>query len=63
MAERGTQLNNEFRHLSVFGESNLEFEYLGDDAKYPEQGDRWGGQFTFEGIYQQAWGNSILLLR
>ncbi|MFI3275701.1 LPS assembly protein LptD [Vibrio sp.] len=55
MAERGTQLNNEFRHLSIFGESNLEFEYLRDDAKYPEQGDRWGGQFTFEGIYQQAW--------
>ncbi|MDH5888217.1 LPS assembly protein LptD [Vibrio splendidus] len=55
MAERGTQLNNEFRHLSDFGESNLKFEFLESDDKYPEQGSRWGGQFNFEGIYQQAW--------
>ncbi|UOE80779.1 LPS assembly protein LptD [Vibrio splendidus] len=55
MAERGTQLNNEFRHLSDLGESNLKFEFLESDDKYPEQGSRWGGQFNFEGIYQQAW--------
>ena len=55
MAERGTQLNNEFRHLSDFGKSNLKFEFLENDDKYSEQGSRWGGQFNFEGIYQQAW--------
>ena len=55
MSERGTQLNNEFRHLSEFGESTVTFEYLDKDSKFKDKGSRWGGQFEFEGIYKQAW--------
>ncbi|MDK9737621.1 LPS assembly protein LptD [Vibrio sp. D404a] len=55
MSERGTQLNNEFRHLSEFGQSTITFEYLDKDSKFKDKGSRWGGQFEFEGIYKQAW--------
>ena len=55
MSERGTQLNNEFRHLSEFGQSTVTFEYLDKDSKFKDKGSRWGGQFEFEGIYKQAW--------
>jgi LPS-assembly protein len=55
MSERGTQLNNEFRHLSQFGQSTIKFEYLDNDNKFKEKGSRWGGQFEFNGIYKEAW--------
>ncbi|MFM2588818.1 LPS assembly protein LptD [Vibrio sp. TBV020] len=55
MQERGTQLNSTFRHLSDFGNTNLKSEYLADDKKYPEYGDRWGFQWEHNGIYQQNW--------
>ena len=55
MSERGTQLNNEFRHLSQFGQSTVTFEYLDNDSKFKEKGSRWGGQFEFNGIYKEAW--------
>lgn len=55
MQERGTQLNSEFRFLSDFGYSTLKSEYLPDDKKYPEYGDRWGFQFEHSGIYQENW--------
>ncbi|MEF1278251.1 LPS assembly protein LptD [Vibrio fortis] len=55
MSERGTQLNNEFRHLSQFGQSTVTFEYLDNDSKFKEKGSRWGGQFKFNGIYKEAW--------
>ncbi|MGY5614384.1 LPS assembly protein LptD [Vibrio brasiliensis] len=55
MQERGTQLNSEFRFLSDFGYSTLKSEYLPDDKKYPEYGDRWGFQLEHSGIYQENW--------
>lgn len=55
MQERGTQLNSEFRYLSDLGYSTLKSEYLPDDQKYPEQGDRWGFQWQHSGIFQENW--------
>ncbi len=55
MQQRGTQLNSTFRYLSDFGTSTLKSEYLPDDKKYEELGDRWGFQFEHNGIYQQNW--------
>lgn len=55
MQQRGNQLNSEFRYLTEYGQGSLKSEYLHDDKKYPEYGNRWGGQFTFNGIYQQSW--------
>lgn len=55
MQERGTQLNSEFRYLSDLGYSTLKSEYLPDDKKYPEQGDRWGFQWQHNGIFQESW--------
>lgn len=55
MEKRGTQLNSNFRYLTEFGQGQIESEYLPDDQKYPEQGDRWAMQYTHDGIYQQNW--------
>ncbi|WP_102545346.1 LPS assembly protein LptD [Vibrio splendidus] len=55
MQERGTQLNSKFRYLSDFGSGSIESEYLPDDKKYSEKGDRWGAQLQHSGIYQQSW--------
>ncbi|WP_100752536.1 LPS assembly protein LptD [Vibrio salilacus] len=55
MQERGTQLNSEFRYLSDLGYGNIKSEYLPDDKKYPELGDRWGFQWQHSGIFQQNW--------
>ncbi|MEL7293327.1 MAG: LPS assembly protein LptD [Pseudomonadota bacterium] len=55
MEKRGTQLNSTFRYLSDFGYSTLKSEYLPDDDKYPEYGDRWGFQWQHSGIFQENW--------
>ncbi|WP_114784852.1 LPS assembly protein LptD [Vibrio tetraodonis] len=55
MQNRGTQLNSEFRYLSDLGYSTIKSEYLPDDKKYPEQGDRWGIQWQHSGIYNENW--------
>ncbi|OLQ87000.1 LPS assembly protein LptD [Vibrio panuliri] len=55
MEARGTQLNSTFRYLTSFGQGEVESEYLPDDKKHPEKGDRWAMQYTHDGIYQQNW--------
>ncbi|WP_192889904.1 LPS assembly protein LptD [Vibrio bathopelagicus] len=55
MQERGTQLNSKFRYLSDFGSGSIDSEYLPDDQKYSEKGDRWGFQLQHSGIFQQSW--------
>ncbi|MDH5919891.1 LPS assembly protein LptD [Vibrio splendidus] len=55
MQERGTQLNSKFRYLSDFGSGSIESEYLPDDKKYSEKGDRWGAQLQHSGIFQESW--------
>ncbi|OEF06420.1 LPS assembly protein LptD [Vibrio genomosp. F10] len=55
MQERGTQLNSEFRYLSDLGYGTIKSEYLPDDKKYTDYGDRWGFQYQHSGIFQQAW--------
>ncbi|ODS10239.1 LPS assembly protein LptD [Vibrio scophthalmi] len=55
MEKRGTQLNSNFRYLTDLGQGQIESEYLPDDKKHPEKGDRWGFQYTHSGIYDQAW--------
>ncbi|MFA0013559.1 LPS assembly protein LptD [Vibrio lentus] len=55
MQERGTQLNSKFRYLSDFGSGSIDSEYLPDDQKYSDKGDRWGFQLQHSGIFQQSW--------
>lgn len=55
MKKRGTQLNSKFRYLSDFGSGSIKSEYLPDDKKYEEKGDRWGAQLEHSGIFQQSW--------
>lgn len=55
MSERGTQLNGDFRYLNFLGQGNIEFEYLPDDQKYLDKGDRWGVQYRHHGIFAQSW--------
>ncbi|CAK3055061.1 LPS-assembly protein LptD [Vibrio crassostreae] len=55
MQERGTQLNSKFRYLSDFGSGSIKSEYLPDDKKHPEKGDRWGAQLEHSGIFQESW--------
>ncbi|NOI01159.1 LPS assembly protein LptD [Vibrio kanaloae] len=55
MQERGTQLNSKFRYLSDFGSGSIKSEYLPNDKKYEEKGDRWGAQLEHSGIFQQSW--------
>ncbi|PMO02915.1 LPS assembly protein LptD [Vibrio sp. 10N.222.54.B6] len=55
MQERGTQLNSKFRYLSDFGSGSIKSEYLPDDKKFEEKGDRWGAQLQHSGIFQQSW--------
>ncbi|MEZ8445939.1 LPS assembly protein LptD [Vibrio splendidus] len=55
MQERGTQLNSKFRYLSDFGSGSIKSEYLPDDKKFEEKGDRWGAQLEHSGIFQQSW--------
>ncbi|WP_194438456.1 LPS assembly protein LptD [Vibrio fluminensis] len=55
MEKRGTQLNSTFRYLTDFGHGQIESEYLPDDKKYLDKGDRWGFQYTHDGIYAQNW--------
>ncbi|MDE1339867.1 LPS assembly protein LptD [Vibrio aestuarianus] len=55
MQERGTQLNSKFRYLSDFGSGSIKSEYLPDDKKYTEQGNRWGFQYEHSGIFNQVW--------
>lgn len=55
MQERGTQLNSKFRYLSDFGSGSIKSEYLPDDKKFKEKGDRWGAQLEHTGIFQESW--------
>ncbi|KGY11731.1 LPS biosynthesis protein [Vibrio tubiashii] len=55
MQNRGTQLDSEFRYLTDFGLSTLKSEYLADDKKNPNLGDRWGFQWQHSGIYKKNW--------
>ncbi|RLQ17889.1 LPS assembly protein LptD [Vibrio sp. SBT000027] len=55
MQERGTQLNSKFRYLSDFGSGSIKSEYLPDDKKFQEKGDRWGTQLEHSGIFQESW--------
>ncbi|MEZ8631051.1 LPS assembly protein LptD [Vibrio lentus] len=55
MQERGTQLNSKFRYLSDFGSGSIKSEYLPDDKKFQEKGDRWGAQLEHSGIFQESW--------
>ncbi|CAH7347416.1 LPS-assembly protein LptD [Vibrio chagasii] len=55
MQERGTQLNSKFRYLSDFGSGSFKSEYLPDDKKFKDKGDRWGAQLEHTGIFQESW--------
>ncbi|MDV7105810.1 LPS assembly protein LptD [Vibrio sp. TH_r3] len=55
MSERGTQLNSKFRYLTGIGQGSIETEYLPDDAKYTDEGDRWGFNWSHSGVFRNSW--------
>jgi len=55
MEKRGTQIDAKFRYLTDLGEGSINTEYLDDDKKYPEQGDRWGFNWSHSGVFLKAW--------
>ena len=55
MEKRGTQLNSKFRYLSDLGSGNIKSEYLPEDKKFKDKGDRWGTQWQHTGIFKEAW--------
>lgn len=55
MEKRGTQVDAKFRYLTELGSGSVKTEYLPDDAKYPEKGDRWGFNWSHSGIFLESW--------
>ncbi|MGF1714847.1 LPS assembly protein LptD [Photobacterium chitinilyticum] len=55
MSNRGLQLNSEFRYLTEAGNGSLSGEYLGDDKSAPDQGARWGFNWSHGGTYKSHW--------
>ncbi|GAM67640.1 outer membrane protein imp [Vibrio sp. JCM 19236] len=55
MTERGVQLDNKFRYLSQFGRGEIQAQYLADDQKYPDLGDRWGVGYKHYGVFDKNW--------
>lgn len=65
MSKRGTQLQNEFRYLTVAGAGIMELDYLGNDklveAAHPGdiQTKRWLYYWNHNGVYNQVWRFSV----
>ncbi|PKE32647.1 LPS assembly protein LptD [Rahnella sp. AA] len=66
MSNRGLQLQNEFRYLTVAGAGLMEFDYLGNDKKIDDQyvqdqnrtsdtTKRWMYYWRHAGVYDQVW--------
>ena len=66
MSNRGLQLQNEFRYLTVAGAGLMEFDYLGNDKKIDDQyvadenrisdkTKRWMYYWVHSGVYDQVW--------
>jgi len=61
MSKRGTQLQNEFRYLTVAGAGVMEFDFLTDDklveAAHPGENNtkRWLYYWQHNGVYEQNW--------
>lgn len=55
MDKRGTQLDAKFRYLTEIGSGSFSTEYLPDDKKYLDKGDRWGFNWSHTGIFKEAW--------
>ena len=55
MSERGLQTDGTFRYLSGWGRGQIEGQYLADDQKYPDLGDRWGVGYTHYGVFDRNW--------
>ncbi len=55
MEKRGTQLDAAFNYLTEFGKGGIDLEYLPEDEKFKEKGERWGVSWTHSGVLQEAW--------
>lgn len=61
MSKRGTQLQNEFRYLTVAGSGVMEFDYLAndklveDDHPSVDKTKRWMYYWSHNGVYDQVW--------
>lgn len=70
MSNRGLQLQNEFRYLTVAGAGIMEFDYLGDDKKIDDdyvktqgrtsdQTKRWMYYWAHSGVVDKVWRFNI----
>lgn len=70
MSNRGLQLQNEFRYLTVAGAGVMEFDYLGDDKKIDDeyvknegrtsdQTKRWMYYWAHSGVVDKVWRFNI----
>lgn len=55
MANRGTQLDAKFRYLTDVGTGTIKTEYLPEDRKFKDKGERWGANWTHTGIFHESW--------
>ncbi|PWI33606.1 LPS assembly protein LptD [Vibrio albus] len=55
MEKRGTQINNKFRYLTTTSSGSVNLEYLPEDRDYEELKERWGVNWSHNGIYHQTW--------
>ncbi|OBT16773.1 LPS assembly protein LptD [Vibrio sp. UCD-FRSSP16_10] len=55
MSERGLQTDGTFRYLNDWGRGQIEAQYLADDQKYPDLGDRWGIGYSHYGVFDRNW--------
>lgn len=53
---QGVQFENTFRYLTEdLGSGRILFDYMPNDRDYDGDGDRWGFNWTHEGIYDSHW--------
>lgn len=55
MQNRGLQLKGDFRYLTEANSGELSAEYLYNDDKYPEHGDRWAYQYQNVSRFGEHW--------
>ncbi|MFA0440164.1 LPS assembly protein LptD [Vibrio sp. 10N.286.49.C2] len=55
MQTRGLQLKGNLRYLTGTSNGTLDAEYLANDDKYPEYGDRWAVQYKNNSRFGEHW--------
>ncbi len=57
--KRGTQLKSEFRYLNKLGDWRLDYEYLYDDERIPEERQRTFSRLRHAGSFGEHWSTEL----